>query len=112
MKEYANLINAIIDAINRDKVEDCHQELAALVEVAFSAMKFDLFTTLGVTRASYYFSGMDDLLRNFEDRTMGVTALMHQLYNYFKNVCSSENISDDRFVTTMNYIKMMTDIEW
>lgn len=112
MKEYANLINAIIDAINRNKVGDCHQELTALVEVAFSAVKFDLFTTLGVEKASNYFSDMNDYLRNFSDKIIGVTALMHQLYNYFKNVCSLENISDDRFVTIMNYIKMMTDIDW
>lgn len=111
MKEYANLINAFIDAINKNKVEDCHQELTTLLEVAFSAMKFNLYSTIGL-KASRYFSGMDDLLRDFDVRNMGVVALMHQLSDFVENVCSSENLSKCSFYTTINYIKMMTDIEW
>lgn len=111
MKEYANIINESIEAINRSKFEDCHQELTALFEVALSAMKFNLYATIGI-KAAPYFSGMDDLLREFRKRNIEVPALIHQLYDYVGNVCSSENISKDRFDTTINYIKMMTDIEW
>lgn len=108
MKEYANLINDTINAINRDKDTDCHQELASLLEITFSAMKINLYMSIGATNASKYFSAMDDILREFSSRCIGVNAALDHLSSLNERICEAENFDPANYTTTLNYIKMMT----
>lgn len=108
MKEYANLINAFIDAVNRGKTIDCHSELVTLTDIAVAATKFRLYETIGL-EACTYLSDLDDLVKKLINREMSIEALLNRANVILETIHEEQHLPIDRFTTTINYIKMMTE---